>query len=151
MSKRNIWFIVSLVTFMAAIALLATGSPWLELTLLKDPYLPLGTLSTWFGMIAIPLAIYWGSRVFRHPENLMDRFLAKAIKAVLFLAVLWGPICFLLAGNLAFNFSEVDRFQGGQTAMRWFWRYSYGIPIASITLLFTYWIHLLLQRLRRNS
>lgn len=151
MSKRIIWFFASLIMLVAALSLLFTGSPWLEIGLIEDPYLPLGTLTTWFGMIAIPLAIYWCSKTFRLPERSLDHFLSKAIKAVLLLAILWGPISYLLAGNLAFNFSEVDRFQGGQTAMRWFWRYSYGLPIASIAILLSYWIALLMRRVGRNS
>jgi hypothetical protein len=45
------------------------------------------------------------------------------------------PVSYLLAGNLSFSFSEKATFQGGQAAMRWFWRYSYGLAVLPLTVL----------------
>ena len=151
MSRRKICLLAALLVFILALILLFTGSPLLELEILGDPYLPAGTLITWFGMIALPAAIYWGIKEMRQPGSQITRFLSGLLKVLLILAILWAPICSLLAGNLAFNFSEVQGFQGGQTAMRMFWWYSYGLPVESLLLLLIYWSTSLTNRMGRIS
>lgn len=151
MSHQKIRFIVWLFVFLSALALLFTGSPSLEYVLLKKPYLPFGTLISWLGMIALPMAIYWGSKKLRNPVNRINRFLSRILNILIVLAILWAPICFLLAGNPAFNFSEVEGFQGGQAAMRLFWAYSYGLPLICILLLLVFWLTAVVRKLRRNS
>lgn len=131
--------------------LLFNGSSFLELAVVHKPYLPFGTLITWMGMIAIPCTIYWGIKELRKPSRRRNHLFSRILKVFMILAILWAPICALLAGNLAFNFSEVEGFQGGQTAMRWFWRYSYGLPIASFVFILTYWFAAIVRRVHRNS
>ena len=151
MRTQKIRLITAILVFILALILLFTGSTVLEYAILKDPYLPIGTLITWLGMISLPYAIYWGIKEIRQPSRKTTRLLSSVLKVILALAILWAPICYLLAGNLAFNFSEVEAFQGGQSAMRWFWRYSYGLPITSLGVFLAYGIHSLIRRLGRNS
>lgn len=151
MNRRKIFLLISLTVLVVAFILLYTGSGILEAALNNSPYIPVGTLTTWLGMIAFPLAVYWGSKGLRQPATSVRRSLAAIVKFILALAILWAPICYLLAGNWAYNFSEVAGFQGGQEAMRWFWRLSYGIPIASVLVLIAYWISALAKKLGRNS
>lgn len=140
MNNRKLWFFSSLGVFGLAFFLLVTGSPLLETSLSQKHYIPIGNITTWLGMIALPFSIYWGAKKMRKAVSRLNRFLSRILKILIVLAIFWAPICFFLAGNLAFNFSEVEGFQGGQAAMRWFWRYSYGLPLASIVVLILYWI-----------
>ncbi|MBT8236911.1 MAG: hypothetical protein KJO04_12005 [Bacteroidia bacterium] len=140
MKNRKLWLLGSLVIFIAALTLLFTGSPVLDRSMSKTANIPWGTLITWLGMISLPLSLYLSAKKLRRPVSKIQKYLSLILKALIFLAILWVPICYLLAGNIAFNFSSGEGFQGGQTAMKWFWRYSYGIPIATIVLFLLYWI-----------
>ena len=146
MSRRVLWFWGSLILTVTTIVLLVTGSSVLLFALDDENSIPLGTFITWAGMIALPLTIYWGSKDFREPQTSWTRFLAGALKFILLLAVLWVPISYGLAGNLSFTFTERVTFQGGQLAMRWFWRLSYGIAIGSVLILLAYWSSLIFLR-----
>lgn len=146
MNRRKIWFISSLIVTFSVIIILITGSSLLTTALDKSNSIPLGNFITWAGMISLPLTIYWGIGELRKPTRKLNRVLSKSLKTTLILAILWVPISYLLAGNLSFTFSERESFQGGQTAMKWFWRLSYGIPIAGLSTLLTYWISLLFKK-----
>jgi hypothetical protein len=126
--------------------LLVTGSSLLTMGLDSDKSIPFGTLITWTGMISLPLTIYWGIKELRKPSSKLNRILSGFLKTIIALGILWVPISYLLAGNLSFSFSEKETFQGGQDAMRWFWRLSYGIGIGAILIITTYWISLLFKK-----
>jgi hypothetical protein len=143
MNKRKIYFYSALILTIGVIILLVTGSSLLNIALNSDETVPFGTLITWIGMISLPLTIYWGIKELRKPTNKLNRILSGFLKVIIVLGILWVPISFLLAGNLSFSFSEKETFQGGQDAMRWFWRLSYGIGIGAILIISTYWISLL--------
>ncbi|MBO3115982.1 hypothetical protein J4050_04445, partial [Winogradskyella sp. DF17] len=108
--------------------------------------IPLGTFITWAGMIALPLSVYWGIKELRKPLEKLNIILSGFIKIIIIFGILWVPISYLLAGNLSFSFSEKESFQGGQDAMKWFWRLSYGIGIGTILTLITYWISLIFKK-----
>ena len=150
MNNRKLWFLASLAVFITALVLLFTGSPILDRSMSKTANIPWGTLITWLGMISSPLSVLLGIKNFRRPGNSFQKYLSLSLKTLILLALLWAPICYLLAGNIAFNFSGTEGFQGGQTAMKWFWRYSYGIPILSIVLLVIFWLTRIVGYLRRN-
>ena len=143
MNKRKIYFYTALILTLSVIILLVTGSSLLTIALDRDKSIPLGTLITWIGMISLPLTIYWGIKELRKPLSKLNRMLSGCLKISIILGVLWVPISYYLAGNLSFTFSEKDTFQGGQDAMKWFWRLSYGIGIGAILPLIIYWISLL--------
>ena len=140
MNNRKLWFLASLAVFITALVLLFTGSHILDRSMSKTANIPWGTFITWLGMISLPLSLFLGIKRVRRPDSRIETYLSKTLKALIILAILWAPICYLLAGNIAFNFSGTEGFQGGEAAMKWFWRYSYGIPIASIVALLLYWI-----------
>jgi hypothetical protein len=146
MNRRKIWFLSSLIVTFFTITLLVTGSSLLMIALDDDNSIPLGTFITWAGMIALPLSIYWGIKELRKPSSKLNRFLSGLLKIIIILGILWVPVSYLLAGNLSFSFSEKVTFQGGQEAMRWFWRLSYGIGIGSILTIIVYWISLIFRK-----
>ena len=125
MKKRKLWFIGSLIVFVTAAVLLITGSSVLTLSLSQKANIPLGTFITWFGIISLPLCFYYGIRRLREPGTSVDKYFGLLLKGLMGLAILWMPICFLLAGNMSFTFTEKAEFQGGQLAMRIFWFFSY--------------------------
>lgn len=146
MKKRNIWFTCTLALTVLTILLLVTGSPLLTLSLNSANSIPLGTFITWIGMICLPLSIYWGIQELRQPTRKASMILSNTLKCIIILGILWVPISYFLAGNLSFSFTEKETFQGGQFAMKWFWRLSYGIGIGSLMVLLTYWISLLFTK-----
>ena len=146
MNNRKIWFYGSLITMLIILLLLVTGSDILTISMNDKNTLPLGTLITWVGIISLPVSIYWGSQEFRKPTNLFYKCLSVILLIFFVLAILWVPICYWLAGNFSFTFTEKETFRGGQLAMKWFWRFSYAIPIGLLALLVTFWMSLLIQR-----
>ena len=146
MNSRKINFYGALILTLSVIILLATGSSLLTTALDNDKSIPLGTLITWTGMISLPLTIYWGLKELRKPSSKLNRILSGSLKIIIISGILWVPISYLLAGNLSFTFSEKETFQGGQVAMRWFWRLSYGIGIGALLTLIIFWISLLFKK-----
>ena len=146
MNKRNIFFYSALTLTLSVIMLLVTGSSLLTMALDSKGTIPLGSLITWVGMISLPLSVYWGVKELRKPSGKLSRFLSGVLKVIIALGILWLPISYILAGNLSFSFTQKETFQGGQDAMRWFWRLSYGIPIGAILTIVTYWISLLFSK-----
>lgn len=146
MNRRKIYFYSALILTLSTIILLLIGSSLLTLALDRDKSIPLGTLITWTGMISLPLTIYWGIKEMRKPSGKFNKFLSGFLKIIIISGMLWAPISYLLAGNLSFSFSEKETFQGGQTAMRWFWILSYGIGIGAILTLIVFSISLLFRK-----
>ena len=130
------------------IILLVTGSSVLTIALDDDNTIPLGTFITWAGMISLPLTVYFGVSELRNPTTKLNKILAGFLIVIIILGILWVPISYLLAGNLSFTFSEKASFQGGQTAMIWFWRLSYGIGLGSLLIPFVYLISSLFKKLK---
>ncbi|MEM9857464.1 MAG: hypothetical protein AAF843_08915 [Bacteroidota bacterium] len=151
MNRRKIYFYSALILTLSVIILLVTGSPLLEITLNYNQSIPLGTFITWTGMISLPLTIYWGVKELRNPSSQLNRMLSGFLKIIIILGILWVPICYLLAGNLSFTFSNKETFQGGQVAMRWFWWLSYGIGIGALLILIVHWISLLFKKKKTTS
>ena len=145
MNKSKFYFYSALLVAIATLVLLFTGSSLLTLSLNSANTIPLGTFITWAGIIALPMSIYWGVKELRTPTTGINKILAICLKICIVLAILWVPIAYLLAGNLSFSFTEKATFQGGQAAMRWFWRLSYGIGIVAMLTLSCYWISLIFK------
>lgn len=146
MNREKIYFYCALILTSVTIILLVTGSSLLAMALDKNKSIPLGTLITWAGMISLPSTIYWGIKEMRKPTRKLNKILSGFLKIIIALGILWVPISYLLAGNLSFLFSEKETFQGGQTAMRWFWSLSYGIGIGAILTIIVYWISILFRK-----
>lgn len=96
-------------------------------------------------MVALPLTPYWGVKELRKPTTKLNKILSGCLKMIIILGILWVPLSYGFAGNLSFTFSEKESFQGGQTAMKWFWRLSYGIGIGTVVIWLLYGIVLLFK------
>lgn len=146
MKDRRIWFYIFLVVLVVTSILLVTGSSILTLALDQNNSIPLGTFITWAGVISLPLSIYWGIKELREPTKKLNVVLAGFLKMLIILAIIWVPISYLLAGNISFTFSEKESFQGGQIAMIWFWRYTYGLVLGPVLIIIVVWISSLLGK-----
>ena len=146
MKKRKLWFWGSLVVLISAVFLLITASPLLTISLSENSNVPLGTFITWFGFISLPFTLYFGLHGLREPEGKWDTFLSDVLKGFIILALLWAPLCYLLAGNISYSFTERSEFQGGQLAMQIFWYFSYFMAAGPLLLLLIYGISSLFKR-----
>ena len=146
MKNRKILFLSSLIILVIAFSLLVSGASLLEKSLTENSSIPFGTFITWFGIISLQTSIYFGCNQFRKPSKTAYKYLSNLLKGLIILAILWLPICYFLAGNFSFTFTEKETFQGGQLAMKWFWRFTYGIIITSIILLIIHWVLLAIKR-----
>ena len=151
MNNRKLYFLVALLVTIVVLTLLMTGSSLLNVNLVNYSSIPLGTFITWAGMMSLPLSVYWGIRRLRKPDSSLTRLLSFLLKIIIAMGILWVPISYLLAGNLSFSFSETHTFQGGQTAMRWFWGLSYSIGGGTILVPIIYWISLLFKKNEKKS
>lgn len=149
MTQPKFYFFATLIIFIIVAILLITGSFVLTEPLYNGSTIPMGTPLTWIGIMSLPLAIYFGIERFRNPTDIYT-LLSRTLKFSLTLAVLWVPICYLLAGNLSFSFSEKSGFRGGQTAMKLFWGYSYGVVILPLLLLIIHLVLTLVRRIKRK-
>lgn len=146
MDKQKILFFGSSLVVLGTIFLLATGSRLLTLALDWPVAIPLGTFITWAGMICLPLAIHSGIDELQRPTGTLNKILLTMLRAALFMAILWVPISYFLAGNMSFTFSDKASFQGSLVAMQWFWRLSYGIAVTPVMVLLIYWLSLLARK-----
>ena len=146
MSRRKVSLVIFLIVTFSTIVLLVTGSSILTIAVVEN--IPLGNFITWAGMISLPLSIFLGINEFRNPSGYWSKFLSWTLKIIILLAVCWVPLSYLLSGNLSFSFNEKESFQGGQSAMRWFWRLSYGINLGAILILILYWVSLIIKKVK---
>jgi len=114
--------------------LLATASPWLLFESARLPGLPLGTLIAWAGIVSLPIASFLGFHRFLNRATRPARVSRSLIIFFLLLCASWGFVAYGLAGNWAFNFSNLTgSFRGSVAAGQIFWAYSKSI--FAITLL----------------
>ena len=146
MDARRITLGISTVVFLVSLGLLVTGSPALLWSLM--PGLPLGTISTWAGMVALPLMMRSGLPALREPETRMHRAYAALFLALVGLGASWGLMGFALSGNWANTFtSAAPGFRGSAAASPYFWQFTYlcvGLPLLTLAI---YGLHSLALRL----
>lgn len=80
------------------------------------------------------LTFYYGFNGLNKPQNKIEKILSITLKIFLIFSILWLPISYMLAGNISFNFTETTSFQGGQTAMKYFWIFCYILLIAPLLI-----------------
>ena len=151
MTRRRIYYLVITgIVFMVSLGLLISGSSLLNLLLLKDPPFPLGTLSTWAGLIALPCIIFFSIKVFHPPRSNYAGTYKLGLKIIILLNISWGLLSYILAGNWTFNFSNASPgFQGSIQASLIFIRYTYFLVFLSFAYLLVYSLHTYLRKFKK--
>jgi len=149
MRNKKIVYYILLIIIITTAFLLLTGSDLLLAALLRDPYIPFGNLLSWLALISITGILKMSPYLFSQliwSGNWFNR-----VSHILFIgALLWAPICVILAGNFSNSFSGRNALQGGQMAMKTFWIYSISLASISIMLLIIVYIRLLLLNFKHS-
>jgi hypothetical protein len=103
--------------------------------MVENPYLPLGNIIAWAGIIALPTAIYFGINNLQKPTNYFERSIKYLLLTIIILAVFWAPVSYWLSGNFAFNFTYQPGFRGSHLASKLFWYFSYFIVATPVVIL----------------
>lgn len=138
---KKIPFFISLMLTLLVILIFIFCPHLLTFALDKNNSIPLGTFITWLGFISYTLTFYFGIKRLQSPKKSHEKVLAYVLKSIIFLAILWIPISYLLAGNMTFTFTESITFQGGQQAMKLFWYFIYFLTIGPLVISSIYGIY----------
>ena len=150
-SSAKLGFGVALAIFLIVLGLLVTGSPLLVVSLGERLGLPLGNVITWFGMMALVMMIWFGSKGLRKPSSRRDRTYRRLWFVLLALAILWPFVSYALAGNWNFSFGRRDGFRGSSDAAEWFFRYSYAVVLLPVLFAAVRTVHRGLDRWRSKG
>ena len=135
-SARRAAVVTALGVFAASVYLLVTASPVLVRMAIEPIGLPLGNLTTWAGIVALPTASWLAFSKYLAGHATANRFCRAVMLMLLVLAAAWGLVSFGLAGNWAFNFSaSSESFRGSGLAGEIFRIYT--VSIIAITLLWS--------------
>lgn len=132
--------------FLTGLALLLSGSPLLLVNLAPHGYFPLGTLSTWAALVALPASIMFGCIGLFDPQDKFTQRLNILLKTNVLFGLLWGFTAYLAAANWAINFQPVDAFRGSPEAAAYFWPYTALLVCLSVLALIVYVIRLAYRR-----
>lgn len=124
MKKRTAYFLMSLVVFLVSLGLLISGSSILVKPVIPESSVPVGTVSTWLGLIALSLLFVYGNNKLNAPKNNFEQTIRFGFKTCFFLALFWGLVSYLLAGNWSYNFKTSDEFVGSNEAYEVFRYYT---------------------------
>ena len=122
--------------------MLFSGSALLTKPLIESIEMPLGTVITWFGIIAFQIVSYLIIKI--ESKIKTTNFYRIILKGSFLFACLWGIIGYFLAGNWGYNFSNINVFVGSEKAASLFWIYSFLLFILPIAILLIYAIHSLI-------
>ena len=126
---------IPIIILVSSLFLVVTGSPILNKPFIKDSTLPLGTLISWIGIIALTLTIYCIFNKIHSYNSKNHKILRYVFKGIISLASIWGFIGFLFANNWAFTFQNHDKFRGSIYASLFFWIYTATLVLFPILLI----------------
>lgn len=141
--KRKLILLALISVLIFCAVLLASSSHWLLVPIDREGSMPLGTLVTWLGLIVWPTLVYMV--FFKRMRGITSLKLVYKtfFPALIIIAVLWGPVSYLLAGNWAFNFTNAqDTYQGSSAASALFWKFSYTVAAMPLLMLIVYFVHM---------
>ncbi|MEJ2583887.1 MAG: hypothetical protein P8Z38_02225 [Robiginitalea sp.] len=121
MSIRTLGLIVSLLVFCAASYLLVTASPLLLQTVSGSNGMPWGTLIAWFGLLSLPILVYFLFPGLMNATTPVQRILKGLWLLSLILALVWPLASFYLAGNWSYSFKSQEEFRGSARASVYYW------------------------------
>ena len=148
--KIKYWHIIPLLIFILSAYYLLSGSEILVKPLWYNPYIPLGTLITWLGLISLELLLYVVTNITISKTGLLNIIIRYSVLILLILAILWAPIAYALSGNFAFDFSNSSQLVGLE-ASRVFWYFSYFLGSAAIFFFFILSFLLIFRPLQKNN
>jgi hypothetical protein len=111
----------------------------------------LGTLVSWIGLISVTFTIYLAFNKIHHSNNSFHRIIRIVSGSIVVLALFWGLIGFLFAGNWAFTFQNHDEFRGSIEASRYFWIFTATLILLPVLLFLILWLLLLIKRSFKRS
>lgn len=149
--KRKIYTVIVFLMLGISALLLVNGSGILGKPLARGSGFPLGTIITWIGLIALPSSVYFGIDKSGLYNSSFRNFLVKVNIAIIFMAFLWGPISYFLAGNWAYVFSPGNGFRGSSEASQYFWAYTTIIVFVSLLLFIAHMVSIIISRFRRSK
>lgn len=126
---------IPIIILVSSLFLVVTGSPILNKPFIKDSTLPLGTLISWIGIIALTLTIYCIFNKIHRSNSKNHKILRYVFKGIISLASIWGFIGFLFANNWALTFQNHDKFRGSIDASLFFWIYTATLVLFPILLI----------------
>lgn len=135
MHKRKYILIVSLLILIISAVLLITGSSVLMVAMVENPFIPLGNIIAWAGIMALPVTIYFGIINLQKPRNYFERLIKYLLLSSIMLAVFWAPISYWLSGNFTFIFTPQPGFRGSNLASEIFWYFNYFIVATPVLIL----------------
>ncbi len=119
---------ISLIIFLLSLILLITGSPFLMILINKNPEIPLGSLTTALGIIALPTLLFAKvSLTHSMPQTWKKRILI-ASKIGILLTFFWWPLGRYLSGNWSNSFINIPE------QSKLFWNLTYGLIIYILLL-----------------
>ena len=150
MKKSTLLLLFSLLVLICSAYLLITGSPLLVKPLLHQPIVPMGTLITWMGIIALPYCILYGISNLRQPTNRISKRYRTVLNVLIMLAISWGLVSYFLADNWSFTFKQQSDFRGSTRASPYFWHYTKIVVAAPIVFLLIYGLHILILAIKNR-
>ena len=147
--KANTVTYISSIILVSCLFLIVTGSPILNAPLYNGSAFPLGTLVSWIGIIAFAFTIYLSFNRIHHANNSFHRIIRIVSGSIVVLALFWGLIGFLFAGNWAFTFQNHDEFRGSIEASGYFWIFTATLILLPVLLFLILW--LLIKRSFKRS
>ena len=121
---------------------------FLVLALLKEPYLPMGTLVAWLAIISIAILPWLASSGVRQGQTLYFLVLKYLTFLATGSALLWPFVGRLLAGNWHFSFSNAAvEFIGSPEAGFLYWRFTGLVVMLPLLVFILIWGQYLVRKL----
>ena len=137
--KRKLLLLLSILIFIASSSLLVSGSWLLVQPVFFAESVPLGTITTWAGIIALPCLIFYSIKSFHLPKDEFMGVFRTINLIIIFLAACWGIVSRFLAGNWSFSFSGyAEGFVGSDRAYIVFQQYTIFSLILPLVFLLTF-------------
>ncbi|MEN1726845.1 MAG: hypothetical protein AAGJ52_00270 [Pseudomonadota bacterium] len=135
-SPKLLILMLAWVTVAMVVGLLVTSHQLLLLTLIEQPFVPMGTPITAIGLIALAVGFQRLFSPLRGAPDVIDRRLGQLQSLSVWATLFWIPVGAVLSGNLSFSFSPESGFQGSDQASKLFWAFTYGLVLFPAMLWF---------------
>jgi hypothetical protein len=138
--------VIPLLLLGTCLFLLVSGSSFLLKPIIAGADFPGGTLISWVGLVSLPLSMLLNIRDFRLASIRKYKAYRIVLIGLTLLALSWGIISYLLAGNWMFSFGDSEKFQGSPEAFSFFTYYTAILVSLSLLILLIHGIHQLILR-----